>query len=44
MHGLRRPYVLVFKTLLEDLAGVTLIDEDTKSILSEADPFNGDMG
>ena len=35
MHGLRRPYVLVFKTLLEDLADVTLIDEDTKSILTD---------
>ena len=37
MHGLRRPYVLVFKTLLEDLADVTLIDEDTKSILTDHD-------
>ena len=34
MHGLRRPDVLVFETLLEDLADVTLIDEDTKSILT----------
>ena len=35
MHGLRRPDVLVFETLLEDLADVTLIDEDTKSIVTD---------